>query len=102
VQRYLEDMAKYAPNAEKSNITLYGYIVGELTVEGLKRAGKSLSRESLLTALEGIRNFQCSVCLAPVSFSPTDHRPFEIEVFAKVVSGKWQTFGEPVNFESTK
>ena len=102
VQRYLQNMKMYAPNAEISNITLYGYIMGELTVEGLKRAGKDLTRESLVNALEGIRNFQCSVCLAPISFSLADHRPFEIEVYTKVVDGKWETFGEPVNFESTK
>jgi len=102
VQRYLQNMKTYAPNAEISNITLYGYIMGELTVEGLKRAGKDLTRKSLVNALEGIRNFQCSVCLAPISFSLADHRPFEIEVYTKVVDGKWETFGEPVNFESTK
>jgi len=102
VQKYLQNMAKYAPAAETSNITLYGYIMGELTVEGLKRAGKDLTRASLVNALEGIRNFQCSVCFAPISFSPTDHRPFEIEVYTKVVNGKWATFGAPVGFESTK
>jgi branched-chain amino acid transport system substrate-binding protein len=102
VQRYLQNMKKYAPNAEISNITLYGYIMSELTVEGLKRAGKDLTRDSLVNALEGVRNFECSVCLAPISFSPTDHRPFEIEVYTKVVNGQWETFGEPVNFESTK
>ncbi len=102
VRQYLANMAKYAPNAEISNITLYGYIMGELTVEGLKRAGHDLTRDSLVTALEGIRGYQCSVCLAPVSFSPTDHRPFEIEVFTKVVNGQWETFGEPVDFETTK
>jgi ABC-type branched-subunit amino acid transport system substrate-binding protein len=102
VRQYLANMAKYAPNAEISNITLYGYIMGELTVEGLKRAGRDLTRDSLVTALESIRGYQCSVCLAPVSFSPTDHRPFEIEVFTKVVNGQWETFGEPIDFESTK
>jgi ABC-type branched-subunit amino acid transport system substrate-binding protein len=102
VRQYLANMAKYAPNAEISNITLYGYIMGELTVEGLKRAGHDLTRDLLVTALEGIRGYQCSVCLAPVSFSPTDHRPFEIEVFTKVVNGQWETFGEPIDFETTK
>jgi ABC-type branched-subunit amino acid transport system substrate-binding protein len=102
VQHYRERMQKYAPGVEISNITLYGYIMGELTVEGLKRAGKDLTRESLLDALEGIRKYQCSVCLTPISFSPTDHRPFEIEVYVRVVNGKWETFGEPVDFETTK
>ena len=102
VQQYLANMAKYAPNAEISNITLYGYLIGELTVEGLKRAGKDLTRESLVNALEQIRNYQCSVCLSPVSFSPNDHRPFEIETYTKVENGEWKSFGEPVNFETTK
>ena len=76
--------------------------MGELAVEGLKRAGQDLTRESFVTALEGIRKFQCSVCLTPISFSAQDHRPFEIEVYTKVVNGRWETFGEPVDFETTK
>lgn len=102
IKKYREAMAKYAPGIEISNITLYGYTMGELTVEGLKRAGKNLTRESMVDALEGIRKFQCSVCLMPVSFSATDHRPFEIEVYIEVVDGQWETFGEPVDFETTK
>jgi hypothetical protein len=102
VVQYRDNMAKYAPNAEISNLTLYGYQLGELLVEGLKRAGKDLTRQSLVGALEQIRNYQCSVCIAPVSFSPTDHRPFEIEVYTKVTDGEWKSFGEPIDFETTK
>ncbi|MBI5285066.1 MAG: ABC transporter substrate-binding protein [Chloroflexi bacterium] len=102
VKAYLAAMEKYAPGIEISNITLYGFAMGELAVEGLKRAGQDLTRESFVTALEGIRKFQCSVCLTPISFSEQDHRPFEIEVYIKVVNGRWETFGEPVDFETTK
>jgi ABC-type branched-subunit amino acid transport system substrate-binding protein len=99
IQKFLEIMERY--DVAPENYALYGYIVGELTVEGLKRAGENLTPDTLIDALEAIKGFQCSVCMAPVSFSPTDHRPFEIEVYMSVQDGKWVTFGEPVNFEST-
>ncbi len=102
VQEYLANLKQYAPQVPVSNLTLYGYIVGELTVEGLKRAGADITRESFVEALESIRKYQCSVCLQPVSFSEDDHRPFEIEVYVRVTDGKWMTFGEPLDFETTK
>ena len=37
----------------------------------------------------------------PVNFSPTDHRPCEMEIDIRVENGRWVEFGEPVNFEST-
>lgn len=101
VQQFLQIMHQYAPNASTENFTEYGYIIGQLTVEGLKRAGPNLTRDTFIDALESIRGYQCSVCFAPISLSPTDHRPFEIEVYVKLQDGKWVPFGDPVNFEST-
>ena len=72
-----------------------------MMVEILNRAGSDLTRDSFLDAAESLRGFTCSFCLVPVSLSPTDHRPFQIEVYARVEGGKWVTFGEPVDFEST-
>jgi branched-chain amino acid transport system substrate-binding protein len=101
VAKHYEIMEKYGSGVPVDNFTLYGQILGELTVEALKRAGPDLTVDSLVDALEGIKGYQCSVCLAPISFSETDHRPFEIEVYERVEGGRWVTFGEPVNFEST-
>jgi ABC-type branched-subunit amino acid transport system substrate-binding protein len=102
VQKHIEIINTYAPSVEPSNVTLYGATISELMVEALKRAGPDLTRESLVEAAESIRDFTCSICLTPVNMSPTDHRPFEIEVYNKVEGGKWVAFGEPVDFETTK
>jgi len=102
IQKHIEIIEKYAPNIEPSNFTLYGSVIAELMVEALERAGPDLTREGLVEAAETIRDFQCSTCLTPVNMSPTDHRPFEIEVYNRVEGGKWVAFGEPVDFETTK
>jgi branched-chain amino acid transport system substrate-binding protein len=102
IQKHIEIINKYAPHVDPSNFTLYGATTAELMVEALKRAGPDLTREKLVDAAENIRDFTCSVCLTPVNMSPTDHRPFEIEVYNKVEGGKWVAFGEPVDFETTK
>jgi len=51
--------------------SLEGYIVGKVMVEGLKRAGKDLTREKLIAALEGMNNVDLGDFV--VSFSPTSH-----------------------------
>jgi branched-chain amino acid transport system substrate-binding protein len=102
IQKHIEIVKKYAPNVDPSNFTLYGAITAELMVESLKRAGPDLTREKLVEAAESIRDWMCSVCLTPINMSPTDHRPFEVEVYNKVEGGKWVAFGEPVDFETTK
>jgi branched-chain amino acid transport system substrate-binding protein len=102
VQKHIEIIKKYAPNVEPSNFTVYGAITAELMVEALKRAGPDLTREKLVEAAESIRDFTCSICMTPINMSPTDHRPFEMEVYNKVEGGKWVAFGEPVDFETTK
>jgi branched-chain amino acid transport system substrate-binding protein len=101
IQQHIEIMKKYGGGVEPSNYTLYGQGMAELTVEGLKRAGRNLTRDSLINALESIRNWTCSACMVPMSLSPTDHRPLEIEMYDRVQNGKWVSFGEPVSFEST-
>jgi ABC-type branched-subunit amino acid transport system substrate-binding protein len=101
VQQFLQVMAKYAPAAPVENFTEYGYAGAELTVEALKRAGPDLTREGLIEALEKMRGYLCSLCFEPVSLSPTDHRPIEIEMYVELRDGKWVPFGEPVSFEST-
>jgi ABC-type branched-subunit amino acid transport system substrate-binding protein len=101
VRQFLDVMAEYAPGAPVENFTEYGYAIAELTVEVLRRAGPDLTREAFLDAAESIEGLECSVCYAPISLSPTDHRPVEVERYVQLEDGKWVPFGELVSFEST-
>lgn len=49
-----------------------GYGGAEIFVEGLRRAGRDLTREKFLAALETLRDFETGV-LPPVTFTSTDH-----------------------------
>jgi len=51
---------------------LQGYASIQIFLEGLRRAGRDLTRDKLIAALESIKDFPTGA-YAPVSFSPTGH-----------------------------
>ena len=101
VDQHIQIMEQFGDGVPASNLTLYGQLLAEMMVKALENAGPNLTREGLEDGAEAIRDWCCSVCMVPVNLSPTDHRPFEMEVYTRVESGRWVEFGEPVNFEST-
>ena len=56
VNDYTKALKDFAPKAQPSSLSLEGYIAAKVLVEGLKRAGTNPNRQTLLTALEGMRN----------------------------------------------
>jgi branched-chain amino acid transport system substrate-binding protein len=70
VKEYEEVMTKAGHSAFDFS-SLEGYIVAKVVVEGLKRAGKDLTRERLVAALESMNNVDLGDFV--VSFSPTNH-----------------------------
>ena len=70
VKEYQEIMTK-AGNTDFNFSSLEGLIVAKVMVEGLKRAGKDLTRERLIAALESMNNVDLGEFV--VSFSPTNH-----------------------------
>jgi branched-chain amino acid transport system substrate-binding protein len=70
VKEYQDVMTK-AGNTDFNFSSLEGYIVGKVMVEGVKRAGRDLTREKLITALEGMNNVDIGDFI--VGFSPTNH-----------------------------
>jgi branched-chain amino acid transport system substrate-binding protein len=70
VKEYQEIMAK-SGHTDFNFSSLEGYIVGKVMVEGLRRAGKDLTREKLISALEGMNNVDLGDFI--VNFSPGNH-----------------------------
>lgn len=67
---YQQDRADFAL-AIDSATALEGYIAGRVFTEGLRRAGKALSRESFVRAMEGMGTTK--IADFPLSYSPKNH-----------------------------
>jgi ABC-type branched-subunit amino acid transport system substrate-binding protein len=53
---------------QHSSAQISSYVAAMVLVEGLKRAGRDLSREKLITALEGLADFQPGL-MPPISYN---------------------------------
>lgn len=56
VNEYTKALKDFAPKSPASFLSLEGYIAAKALTEGLKRAGANPTRQSLTTALEGMRD----------------------------------------------
>ncbi|CAN5622409.1 ABC transporter substrate-binding protein [soil metagenome] len=102
VAKHAEIMKKYGGMDKISFLSIVGQYQAELLVETLRRAGKNLTRAGLVKAAESIHDFQCSVCLFPMSLSTTDHDPAQSAVYVTAQGGKWVPIGETgVSWEDT-
>lgn len=70
VRQYREALTK-AGQQEPHHAGLEGYIAAKVLVEGLKRAGKDLTREKLIVALESMRNMDLGDFV--IDYSPQKH-----------------------------
>jgi branched-chain amino acid transport system substrate-binding protein len=65
-----------------------------LMVEGLRRAGRDLSRERFIDAMEGIRGFNAGGLTPPFGYSRTDHSGIRQLAIVEGRRGKWVTVKE--------
>ena len=73
--RVIDVLLKQDPKLKgREPFALAGAISMMVTVEGLKRAGRNLTRESYVEALEGIKNWiPENLKWAPITFGPGRH-----------------------------
>jgi len=88
VKAYREAMAKYFPKNEPNRYSLSGYVAAMLFTEGAKRAGQNLTREALVTALEGLKGWDSGI-LPPLTIGP-DHETQRQGFWVKVDKGHFK------------
>ncbi len=70
-KKVLEIVTKYEPKLiGKENTALTGSAAMMLALEGIRRAGRNLNRESFVEGMEGIKNFDSMGVTAPITFGP--------------------------------
>jgi len=90
---YLTTLKKYFPDAQPNFVSFEGFVDALVLVEGLKRAGRDLSRERLIDAIESIKDKD--IGLGPrlmLSYSATDHSGFHRVYYSVIRAGRVVAF----------
>lgn len=74
-----------------------GYRAGLLTVEALQRAGRDLTVDSLISAMESITDYT-DPWGYKITFGPDDHKGVGESVMSVVENGRWVTKAERVSY----
>jgi len=78
VAKYRECLARYSPGEAPTFVSLEGFVDAMVLVEGLKRAGKDITREKFIAAIESIHEMDAG--LGPrliLNYSASDHKGFD-------------------------
>lgn len=85
-------------NGSFPDFAVGGYMLGEIWIETLKRAGVNPTRASLIQAAESFRGFVIPQFLPGISVdtSATNHAPIRCVQMQQFHGGKLVAFGAPV------
>ncbi|HEX4782922.1 MAG TPA: ABC transporter substrate-binding protein [Candidatus Sulfotelmatobacter sp.] len=101
VALYRKYLARYYPDASPSFVSLEGFVDAMVMVEGLKRAGKNVTREKFISGIESIHELNVGLGSKLVlAYGPKDHKGFD-DVYSTVVKNgrpelltNWSTIGK--------
>ena len=71
-REYVAALARYFPGQRPTFVGFEGYLNARVLVEGLERAGRHLTREGFLRAIESMRDFSLGIA-NPLTYGPRDH-----------------------------
>jgi branched-chain amino acid transport system substrate-binding protein len=101
MQEFRAALDKYSPGNTPNRYNLYGYFFAKLFVEGLERAGKNLTRDGLVAAMEGIKNWESGI-LKAVSFTPDNHLAQDSGFMVEVQNGIFTPISGWLSLEGDK
>jgi len=88
--RVAEILLRYEPRIKgRENFGVFGAITMMTVVEGLKRAGRDLTRERFIRALETIRDWRPEGLGAPITFDPTRHHGLNAVRLMRAEKGRY-------------
>jgi len=87
VALYRRTLGKYYPSAQPNFVSLEGFVDAMVLVDGIRKAGKNLTREGLIRGIESIHDMD--IGLGPqlkLDYSPKEHKGFD-HVIPTVIRG---------------
>lgn len=83
----------YYPGEEPNFVGFESYINAKVLVEGLQRAGRELTRQSFLQAINSMNDFSLGTDVR-LSFSPTDHQGMDTVYFTRLQNGRFNLLAD--------
>lgn len=85
---YIDALARHFPDERPNSVGLEGYINAKVLVEGLRRAGRNVSRERFIDALQSISSYSLGIANT-LTFGAEDHQGFERVYFTRLNKGRF-------------
>ncbi len=95
---YARLLAKYYPQRTPTFAGFEGFINAKILMEGLRRAGKEITREDFINAIETLDIYFVGIG-AKVSFGPNDRQGLDQVYFTRIEDGKVTMFTDWKNFK---
>lgn len=89
--QYVKLLNKYFPGEPTSFVGLEGFLNARILVEGLRRAGRDLTREGLIDAIESIRDFKLGPGLS-ITYGKNDRQGMDEVYFTRLKGGHFVPF----------
>ncbi len=77
---------------------LYGYIFADIAIEAINRAGKDLTIDSFIEAMETLNNFEDPLKTGAVTFSDTQRQGTNISYFFQVQNERFEVISGPLAY----
>jgi len=87
VTEYSDLLKQYYPQSRPSFVGLEGYINAKILAEGLKRAGREITREKFIQAIESINDFDLGIS-NPLYFGKNDYQGLDQVYITKIRQGQ--------------
>jgi hypothetical protein len=101
IQLFMKVHAQYDPSAPFDGNVEYGMASAYTLVQALESAGKNLTRQSIVNAIDTKGGKWTGPGLVPYRYSQTDHGGFAGVQLGKVVNGKIVLSGTPLITDPT-
>lgn len=89
--QYVQLLDRYFPGESPSFVGLEGFLNARILVEGLDKAGRDLTREGLIRAIESIRNFEMGPGLS-ITYGPKDRQGLDQVYFTRLADHHFVPF----------
>lgn len=89
--QYVHLLERYFPGETPSFVGLEGFLNARILVEGLEKAGRELTREGLIRAIESIRNYEMGPGLS-ITYGPKDRQGLDRVYFTRLVDNHFVPF----------